>query len=144
MVKGNTERITPATRRKHLADTNNKGLINDELMISNRAKFSPPTLEEITDYFSERRNMVDPNKFFDFYESKGWYVGKNKMKDWKAAVRNWEKSSQASGRSKSDKHTVEKQTKYTEEELEYCEDLPLVREDRGGQTSDVSVVTPVA
>ena len=118
LVKGNTERITPATRRKHLADTNNKGLINDELMISNRAKFSPPTIKEITDYCSERRNMVDPNKFFDFYESKGWYVGKNKMKDWKAAVRNWEKSSQASGRSKSDKHTVEKQTKYTEEELE--------------------------
>ena len=38
----------------------------------------------------ERRNGVDPQRFIDFYETKGWMVGKNKMKDWKAAVRTWE------------------------------------------------------
>ncbi len=52
--------------------------------------FQKPTLEEITSYCQERNNSVNPNKFYDFYESKGWMVGKNKMKDWKAAVRTWE------------------------------------------------------
>ncbi len=54
-------------------------------------RFIPPTLDDIKSYCNERNNLVDPEKFFDFYESKGWMVGKNKMKDWKAAVRTWEK-----------------------------------------------------
>ena len=52
----------------------------------------PPTLEEVTAYCNERHNNIDPQTFIDFYESKGWYVGKNKMKDWKACIRTWEKS----------------------------------------------------
>lgn len=51
----------------------------------------PPSLEEVTAYCNERKNNVDPQQFIDFYESKGWYVGKTKMKDWKACVRTWEK-----------------------------------------------------
>lgn len=51
----------------------------------------PPSLEEVTAYCNERHNNVDPQQFIDFYESKGWYVGKTKMKDWKACVRTWEK-----------------------------------------------------
>lgn len=53
-------------------------------------KFNAPSLEEVKNYCKERANDVNPQKFMDFYESKGWYVGKNKMKDWKAAVRTWE------------------------------------------------------
>lgn len=52
--------------------------------------FKKPTLEEIETYCKERNNTVNPQQFIDFYESKGWYIGKNKMKDWKAAVRTWE------------------------------------------------------
>ena len=52
----------------------------------------PPTLEEVTAYCNERHNNIDPQTFIDFYESKGWYVGKNKMKDWKACIRTWERS----------------------------------------------------
>lgn len=52
--------------------------------------FTAPSIEEISIYCRERNNGVDPQTFFDFYESKGWMVGKNKMKDWKAAVRTWE------------------------------------------------------
>ncbi|BCK01630.1 phage replisome organizer N-terminal domain-containing protein [Anaerocolumna chitinilytica] len=59
----------------------------------NSSRFTPPTPEEIKSYCIERNNRVDPERFFDFYSSKGWMVGKNKMKDWKAAVRNWEKDS---------------------------------------------------
>lgn len=54
--------------------------------------FKPPTAEEVKAYCIERGNNVDVDAFIDFYESKGWYVGKNKMKDWKAAVRNWERN----------------------------------------------------
>lgn len=53
-------------------------------------RFSPPTIDEIMGYCKERNNRVDPERFYNFYESKGWMVGKNKMKDWKAAIRSWE------------------------------------------------------
>lgn len=55
------------------------------------SKFIPPTLEEVQAYCYERNNNVDAEKWFNFYQSKGWMVGKNKMKDWKAAVRTWER-----------------------------------------------------
>lgn len=55
-------------------------------------KVVKPTLQEIKDYCSERKNRVNPEKFFDHYESNGWKVGKNSMKNWKAAVRKWEGS----------------------------------------------------
>lgn len=56
-----------------------------------REKFSPPSLQEVTDYCRERGNGVDPERFVDFYAAKGWKVGSQPMKDWKAAVRTWEK-----------------------------------------------------
>lgn len=60
--------------------------------VCTHGRFAPPTLEEVRAYCMERGNGVDPQKFVDFYESKGWMIGKNKMKDWKAAVRTWERS----------------------------------------------------
>ena len=59
----------------------------------NNKIFKPPTFNDVLGYCMQRNNGVDVNKFIDFYESKGWMVGKNKMKDWKACVRTWEKSS---------------------------------------------------
>lgn len=56
-----------------------------------RNVFVKPTLEEIEAYCKERNNQVDAQTFFDFYESKNWMIGKNKMKDFKAAIRNWER-----------------------------------------------------
>jgi hypothetical protein len=55
-------------------------------------KFIKPTLEEVTAYCNERRDGVNPSTFLDHYDSNGWKVGKNPMKDWKAAVRTWEKN----------------------------------------------------
>ena len=57
---------------------------------STSKKFVPPTLEEVTAYVLERNSKVIPQVFIDFYASKNWMVGKNKMKDWKAACRNAE------------------------------------------------------
>lgn len=59
------------------------------------ARFTPPSVEEVAAYCLERENNVDASRFVDFYSSKGWMVGKSKMKDWKAAVRNWERNSDA-------------------------------------------------
>lgn len=57
-----------------------------------RKRFEKPTLSEIKDYCIERNNNINANQFYDYYESNGWKVGKNSMKDWKAAVRTWERS----------------------------------------------------
>ena len=59
-----------------------------------KKRFTPPTLEEVKAYCLERGNQVDAEQFIDFYSSKGWMVGKNPMKDWKACVRTWEKRNQ--------------------------------------------------
>lgn len=55
-------------------------------------RFTPPTLAEVRAYCRERMNNVDASRFVDYYASNGWKVGKNPMKDWRAAVRTWEKS----------------------------------------------------
>ncbi len=55
-------------------------------------KFIPPSVDEVRAYCNERRNTVDPQTFVDFYTSKGWKIGKDPMKDWKAAVRTWERN----------------------------------------------------
>lgn len=58
-----------------------------------KPKFVPPTLEEVVEYCKERGSKMDPEKFHNHYTANGWMVGnKNPMKDWKAAVRNWEKN----------------------------------------------------
>lgn len=54
-------------------------------------RFIPPTIEEVRAYCKERQNNVEPSRFVDHYEAKGWMIGKNKMKDWKACVRTWER-----------------------------------------------------
>lgn len=58
-------------------------------------RFTPPTVEEVAAYCRERGNGVDAEHFVDFYASNGWKVGKNSMKDWRAAVRTWEKRDKA-------------------------------------------------
>jgi len=63
-------------------------------------RFVPPTVDMVKEYCTERGNNVDANEFVDFYESKGWYVGKNKMKDWKASVRTWERNSKNTSKSR--------------------------------------------
>lgn len=77
------------TSQKH-TNKNEKNEKNEKK--SNIKRFTPPTYEQVFGYCKERNNSVDANVFIDFYESKGWMVGKNKMKDWKAAVRNWERN----------------------------------------------------
>lgn len=65
-------------------------------------RFKKPTIEEIEAYCKERGNNIDAESFFDYYESKDWMIGKNRMKDWKAAIRTWEKNDKKKGEVKND------------------------------------------
>jgi hypothetical protein len=84
------------------------------------AHFTPPTLEEVQEYCTERGNGVDPQRFIDYYTANGWLVGKNKMKDWKACVRTWEKNSfQASSPTKEKAfNTMQSRTDFDFDEIE--------------------------
>lgn len=59
------------------------------------ARFTPPTVDEVRAYCQERGNAVDPQRFVDYYEARGWMIKDVKMKSWKAAVRTWESSGHA-------------------------------------------------
>ena len=65
---------------------------NNRITKNNNGRFTPPTLTEIKVYCNEKNSSVDPEKFFYFYESKNWMIGKNKMKSWKSAIATWERS----------------------------------------------------
>ena len=92
----------PQTSHKQATNEPQTGHINryktktkKEKDISNdisKKSFVPPTIDEVREYCQSRNNFVDPERFVDFYSAKGWMVGKNKMKDWKAAVRTWERN----------------------------------------------------
>ena len=80
--------VTHGNAQKRHTDTDTD--INTNTKIKTRG-FQPPSLSEVSDYIHDKKYHVDADNFINFYESKGWMVGKNKMKDWKAAVRTWEK-----------------------------------------------------
>ena len=61
------------------------------------ARFTPPSVEEVLEYCRERGNGVDARRFVDFYEAKGWKIGRERMRDWKAAVRTWERGDSHAG-----------------------------------------------
>lgn len=103
--KAYVERVdTPCIQNGYSSDTQvrlDKVSIGENRLIEENAasgalpaskpRFTKPTLEEIIAYCEERGNNVDPQAFFDFYESKGWRVGNQAMKDWRASVRTWER-----------------------------------------------------
>ena len=79
-----------STKNKNRNKTKNKNNEESiEKVATKRAAFVAPSLQEVSDYISEKGYAVDARQFVDFYESKGWMVGSNKMKDWRAAVRTW-------------------------------------------------------
>lgn len=87
-----------------------------------RAVFSAPTLEEVKDYFVEQDFSSSPDEYFDYYTSNGWKVGKNAMKDWKAAARNWEKrqtefASKTTNHSQSKAKTKSKTPDYSDDDF---------------------------
>lgn len=95
--KQQSKRRTKKEPKKNQKETEKKPEKNTSMMsmsmsLSNKSmsKFIKPSIEEIKDYCKERKNGIDANAFYDFYESKGWKVGNQSMKNWKACVRTWE------------------------------------------------------
>lgn len=74
------------------AKRDNRGVGEKE---EKKTRFTPPSIEEVAAYCAERQNGIDPQNFVDFYTSKGWKVGNQPMKDWRAAVRTWESKREA-------------------------------------------------
>jgi hypothetical protein len=73
----------------------------------NNSRFTPPTIDEVIAYCQERKNNVNPVRWFNFYASKGWKVGKEPMKDWKASVRYWESDENDGNNSRGNGNTTE-------------------------------------
>ena len=76
---------------KNIDKENNK-LYIEQTKATTIKRFKKPTLEDVKNYCIERKNNVDAVKFINYYESNGWKVGKNSMKDWKACIRTWERN----------------------------------------------------
>lgn len=87
--KSSTKEVQTPDINRYKTKTKKEKDISDDISKKN---FIPPTVEEVREYCKSRNNFVDPERFVDFYSAKGWMVGKNKMKDWKAAVRTWERN----------------------------------------------------
>lgn len=79
----------------------NENIDIDSLYKKGSSRFQKPSLDDIRAYCISRGNNVDPEQFLNFYESKGWMVGKTPMRDWRAAVRTWEKRENDSPRRRS-------------------------------------------
>jgi hypothetical protein len=100
--------------------TDNNTNTNTNITYSNKkAFFKKPNVLEIKDYCLERNNNIDADSFFDFYESKNWFVGKNKMKDWKASIRTWERRN----KDKSNKSKIKTQVSEWEKAKKYIEKI---------------------
>ena len=89
-------------------------------------RFAPPTPEDVREYCREKGLNVDADRFVDFYESKNWYVGKNKMKDWKAAVRNWARSQRQESTAKGTEKSRNRFDNFQQREYDY--DALIARE----------------
>ena len=79
------------TQDMYTQDRLGNGRLGKDRLLDADKPHKHPTLEEVKAYCSERGNKVDPERFIDYYTANGWKVGKNPMKDWKAAVRTWER-----------------------------------------------------
>jgi hypothetical protein len=91
---------TQFAKAKHQANSEYENEYKVEGVNKKKKRFKTPTIGEIGSYCTERGNQIDPEIFFNYYESNGWHVGKNAMKDWKACIRTWEKNNFQNGKAK--------------------------------------------
>jgi len=85
-----------------------------------KPRFYPPPLEELKKYIADNKYNVDPERFIDYYTANGWTVGKNRMKDWKAAVRNWDRSQKSGGRMRPESTAKTKFSNFEQRSYDYA------------------------
>ena len=85
---------TKNNNRKIINNSNNKKSIGDNNTpkAEKKERFKAPTVEEVQEYCTERGNNIDAQHFIDYYSARGWMLGKNHIKDWKACIRTWERN----------------------------------------------------
>lgn len=84
--------ITKITDTDTVTDNDTDTVNDKEKRVKEKARracFTPPSVDEVREYITEKGYNINPESFVDFYQSKGWLVGNVKMKDWRAAVRTW-------------------------------------------------------
>ena len=88
-----TDRTNVQTKVREISEKSppEKEIDSSASTTTKRKRFEKPSISDIKQYCIERNNNIDASQFYDYYESNGWKVGKNSMKDWKAAVRTWER-----------------------------------------------------
>lgn len=115
------------TETKDLPKEKVKEKVKDNVKVNDKesiVRFAPPTSQDVSEFCKEKGiDNFDVERFIDFYTSKGWMVGKNKMKDWKAAVRNWVRQDKATNPSKPPKPPAKKNsfTNYPQRTYNYAE-----------------------
>ena len=88
--KGGRPKNPVGSQSQPSRNPNHKPLTNNQEPITKGGgRFAPPSISEVSEYVREKGYSIDPQQFVDFYAAKGWMVGSNKMKDWKASVRTW-------------------------------------------------------
>ena len=109
-LNGVDSKVEPPIDSK--VDTKDSSIIINSSIISYkepRARFTPPSREDIETFTNENQCHIDIDTFLDYYNSNGWKIGKNKMSDWKATVRNWHRRDKGSGYSPKNKPKVDHQ-----------------------------------
>lgn len=103
-VIAETERFSEEPKKANTNTKTNTNKKSNDVVADKpprRQGFSPPTVEEVRTYCTEKGYKIDPDRFVDHYTSNGWKVGKNPMKDWQAAVRTWTRKEQSNGQTQS-------------------------------------------
>ena len=114
-ANGFSEKQTKAKKADNEYEYDNdikEKVISKDITKKKTIRFSPPTVSEVQSYCQEKGYTVDADRFVSFYESKGWYVGKNKMKDWKSAVRGWASSERSERKPQTTKFSNFNERKY--------------------------------
>jgi hypothetical protein len=96
LLGGMEEKVIDNNTKKNNTDNNTEE--REERTAPRSSPFKKPTIDEVSAYCKERGNKINPEAFLDFYESKGWLIGKNKMKDWRASIRTWERKEREGGK----------------------------------------------
>lgn len=115
---------------EHMENENeniNDNIISNNIIKEKSKKFIKPELFEVQNYFEELGNLQEAEGFYNYYESNGWKVGRNPMKDWKAASRNWIKNSKNYKKNDTTKSNFDKYVERRNEVIDYVAELDRVR-----------------
>lgn len=99
IIKENSREVFPEKTIEVNTESEEKEKSSAKKEKVTRSVFKPPSVQEVQEYCNERQNGISGYSFVNFYQSKGWMVGSNKMKDWKAAIRTWEQKNKENGKS---------------------------------------------